>query len=107
MNTVEELAGLPTPALVGLGVLIVIQLMAMVWALIVLLRDTRSVIAGLSRPIWLCAIVFGQLVGPVAFLVMAHRERRERNAQREYERRTRSADTSRGVAAAVDNLYQG
>ncbi|CAB0526049.1 hypothetical protein CIP100629_02147 [Corynebacterium diphtheriae] len=67
MNPIDKLLDLPTPALIGVCILIGVQLAAVVWSLICLLRDKRAHIAGLNRLVWLLVIIFGQVIGPIVF----------------------------------------
>lgn len=67
MNPIDKLLDLPTPALIGVCILIGVQLVAVVWSLICLLRDKRTHIAGLNRLVWLLVILFGQAIGPIVF----------------------------------------
>lgn len=100
----SELSSLSTPVLVGIIALIVLQFSLMIAAAVVLLRDRRTTVAGLSKPIWLLIILVGQIPGALAFLVVARSrsEQSEKEAQPERHYRGREA-RARGV---VDKLYR-
>ncbi|ARU45751.1 MULTISPECIES: PLDc N-terminal domain-containing protein [Actinomycetes] len=106
INGVDKLLELPTPAFIGVCVLIGVHLVAMVWALLRLSRDKRSQIAGLNRLAWLCVIVFGQAIGPITFLVMNARERKQLKLQREYEQESSLEHREVDVTSVVSNLYK-
>ncbi len=53
--------------------LVVVQLGLMVFALRDLFSPGRVVVGG-SKPIWLVLIVFGELLGPLAYFVAGRRD---------------------------------
>jgi Phospholipase_D-nuclease N-terminal len=53
--------------------LIVVQLGLMALALRDLLSPDRAVLGG-SKPVWALVIIFGELVGPVAYFLTGRRE---------------------------------
>jgi hypothetical protein len=68
MRLPESLAALPTPALVALAALGVVQLTLQIIALVDLAR--RSVVNGGRKWVWLVVIVLGGLIGAAAYLAV-------------------------------------
>ncbi|WP_288767219.1 PLD nuclease N-terminal domain-containing protein [uncultured Varibaculum sp.] len=105
MNPIDKLLDLPTPALIGVCILIGVQLVAVVWSLICLLRDKRAHIAGLNRLVWLLVILFGQVIGPIVFLIMYFHEQRQLKVQREYEQKATAKHHQVDASSVVSKLY--
>lgn len=105
MNPIDKLLDLPTPALIGVCILIGVQLVAVVWSLSCLLRDKRTHIAGLNRLVWLLVILFGQVIGPIVFLVMHFHEQRQLKVQREYEQKATAKHHQVDASSVVSKLY--
>ena len=51
-------------------------------------------------------IVFGQAIGPITFLVMNARERKQLKLQREYEQESSLEHREVDVTSVVSNLYK-
>lgn len=66
----EELTSVPTWLWVVLGVAAVLQLSLMIWALVDVIRRPSARIRG-PKWLWAIVIVFGQLIGPIVYLVVA------------------------------------
>lgn len=108
MNGIDSLMNLPTSVQIVIGILIACQLIAMVQALIRLAGDKREPIAGYPRLLWLAIIVFGQLVGPVVFLVMQTREHRaiaEQDCFQQDQQQDKD-NTGKDAGAVISNLYR-
>jgi len=66
----EELTSVPTWLWVVLGVAVVLQLSLMIWALVDVIKRPAARIRG-PKWLWVIIIIFGQLVGPIVYLVVA------------------------------------
>ncbi|MBV7362912.1 PLDc N-terminal domain-containing protein [Actinomycetaceae bacterium TAE3-ERU4] len=108
MNLIEKLSNFPLPTIVGLGILLTLQLILMVWALIRLVSDKRSRVVGLPRYIWGLIIVFGEIFGPLIFLVLHIREGRQLEEQRKHlaNQALNRSGSSVCISSAIDGLYK-
>ena len=64
----QFLGGLPTPALIALVILAIVQLSLQIWAIVDLLR--RNTIRPDRKPIWLLIIVGASLLGPILYFAL-------------------------------------
>ena len=67
---------LPPGLQLFLGTLIVLQLSLVLTALYRLFTTRAKKISGLGKPVWFFLILFAQLPGSIAFLILESRERR-------------------------------
>ncbi|MHB1341131.1 MAG: PLD nuclease N-terminal domain-containing protein [Coriobacteriia bacterium] len=69
MNTNVPLDSLPTGVLIGIGVLVIVQVVVEIYALIQLFKTPDDRIAFGKKWLWVIIILFVNLVGAVIFLV--------------------------------------
>ncbi|MDO5048289.1 MAG: hypothetical protein Q4D87_00200 [Actinomycetaceae bacterium] len=110
-HTGVDLPGIPLVVMIIIGVLALVQLVLMIWALARLIRDKRYRVAGLPRLVWGVIIVLGELIGPVMFLIMHYRELHDLAAQEHFARMNASnassqRSESRDASSVIENLYE-
>jgi len=96
----EAITSLPAPALVALGVVVVLQLALQVYSLIDLLRRPSEGLKFGKKWMWALAIVLGQFYGPLIYLALARRP-----AILEEEAEVRPAEAASKARRAADVLY--
>lgn len=64
----KDLLALPVPALFALGVLLVVQLVLQVYAIVDLVKRSADRLT-LPKWAWVAIIVFGEILGPIVYLV--------------------------------------
>ncbi|WP_216400597.1 PLD nuclease N-terminal domain-containing protein [Arcanobacterium phocae] len=108
MNLFDSLSTLPNSALIALGIVAVIQLCLMIWALVRLSSDKREQVVGISRFAWAIIILLGQLIGPIIFLIFHIKETRELDQQRTFQESlaTSGSNLSKDSSTVLGNLYR-
>ncbi|WP_216378827.1 PLD nuclease N-terminal domain-containing protein [Arcanobacterium phocae] len=108
MNLFDSLSTLPNSALIALGIVAVIQLCLMIWALVRLASDKREQVVGISRFAWAIIILLGQLIGPIIFLICHIKETRELDQQRTFQQSlaTSGSNLSKNSSTVLGNLYR-
>ncbi|MDO5035199.1 MAG: hypothetical protein Q4E01_07445, partial [Actinomycetaceae bacterium] len=107
-NSGVDVSAMPLIALIIIGVLALVQLGLMIWALVRLVGDKRYRVAGLPRLVWGVIIVLGELIGPIVFLILHSRELHDLAAQEHFARMNASAQRSesRDASSVIENLYE-
>ncbi len=65
----DALTNLPTPAIVALGLLLVVQIVLEVWAVIDILRRPVEQITGGKKWAWLLIVLLVNLIGAIVYFV--------------------------------------
>jgi len=68
----DALSNLPTPALIGLGLLVALQLALQITAIVALVRTPAERLT-LPRVAWVIIILLGELIGAIVFLAAGRR----------------------------------
>jgi hypothetical protein len=66
----EELAALDTGVLIVIGVLWLVQVSLLLWALIDLVRRPSEQIRGGMKWVWVLIVLFLNLIGPIIYLLV-------------------------------------
>lgn len=66
----EELTALPTPVLIALGILVVVQLSLEIYAIIDIIKRPADRITGGNKALWIVLVVFVNLVGAIVYLAV-------------------------------------
>jgi 4-amino-4-deoxy-L-arabinose transferase-like glycosyltransferase len=93
----DTLGQLPTAALVALAAVVAVQFGLQIYGLVDLSRRDR--VAGGRKWLWLLAIVFGQMLGAIVYLVAG------RSVPPSAEPGGRAGDGSATARRAIDSLY--
>lgn len=73
MNNLDALLALPVPALVGLGLLVIVQIVLDVVALVDLYRRPVGQVAFGNKWIWVAIIVLVNTIGAILYLVIGRK----------------------------------
>ncbi|MDX5399031.1 MAG: PLD nuclease N-terminal domain-containing protein [Actinomycetes bacterium] len=105
--TLDQVFDLPTAALVGLGILVVVVLALLIVGVVAWAGTPEDRMPPPNKWLWLAIIVFLQILGPIAFLVLRRQHGRYMGVETGPAAANSPATTRRTATDAADLLYGG
>ncbi len=103
--TLDQVFDLPTAALVGLGIILVIEIALLIVGVIAWAGTPEDRMPPPSKWLWLAIIVLLQILGPIAFLVLRRQHSRYMGVETGPSSAAAPATTRRTASEAADLLY--